>query len=557
MESSMPEHSQARYTATSALWGHLLRKTGNSQILSSTATSTSTTGKEAPSVAPVDRAGASTRILLHDTQAHLEKFTERLSQLTLDFNDAKRELLAVQRLYQDDHEQLLDKMTGLANRSQTELQKTMGSPAQSSELDKVSKEISHLAIRMEALDKKFDNLNVLNSTQLQALQTIQAQQGQLLAALPTIIPLLQAVPAHIENARNHLKDSILELRQDVASPLVITGNERGPVSNASKRLRARSFETLAPGDALPTPPDRKKRRLTAAVAVPGKAVDMADRRTSTSLENLSPIRALSTCPSVTLDSADTESLDNLLTKSSLVPTLRRTPLRDLAVPPILSVNRPPTARNGQANTVSCLTPAQSTTLSGNVDPPAAASRHDTASLDFAHAHTARPAALLQSPLAAPVGAHQLLARARQFATQSPAMNRPSAARQRPGGNEVPSDVLAERLRATPSPARMAVSSSERRESPIFSEHPRMRLHSGKTSDSKQDAVTFSPNSGGTTCIPESDGAGAPGMPQLSAGKPMRLKDRRAWLADDRQREGGKRFIPLDDEEDEEDIAVMT
>ncbi|KAI1788174.1 hypothetical protein LXA43DRAFT_666974 [Ganoderma leucocontextum] len=41
-------------------------------------------------------------------------------------------------------------------------------------------------------------------------------------------------------------------------------------------------------------------------------------------------------------------------------------------------------------------------------------------------------------------------------------------------------------------------------------------------------------------------------PPSSVGKPMRLKDRRAMLAEDRlQRDEGKRFIPLDDEEDED------
>ena len=108
------QRSQARLTATNALWGHILRKTGSSQVPPSTATSTSTLGKHTSTIAPIDKAGASTRILLHDTQAHLERFTDRVSELVTDLDCAKRELVGVQKLYAEDHEQLMDRMIGLS-----------------------------------------------------------------------------------------------------------------------------------------------------------------------------------------------------------------------------------------------------------------------------------------------------------------------------------------------------------------------------------------------------------------------------------------------------------
>ena len=94
------------------LWSHLSRN-GLSQAPPPCSTTSSAT-VHAPPIAPLDKAGASTRILLHDTQAHLEKFIERVTQFTDGIADAKRELVAVQKLYQEDHEQLVERMIGLS-----------------------------------------------------------------------------------------------------------------------------------------------------------------------------------------------------------------------------------------------------------------------------------------------------------------------------------------------------------------------------------------------------------------------------------------------------------
>ena len=62
---------------------------------------------------PYDKAAASTRILLHDTQASLEKFTERVDQLTVRLDNTKRELVSVQKLYQEEHEVVVERMVSL------------------------------------------------------------------------------------------------------------------------------------------------------------------------------------------------------------------------------------------------------------------------------------------------------------------------------------------------------------------------------------------------------------------------------------------------------------
>lgn len=164
-----PRYGHSRPTASSALWGHLLSRH----------TPAGTTSRAAPPVAPVDRAAASTRILLHDTQTHLEKFTGRVDGMVAGLDNAKRELLTVQKLYHDEHEELVERMislgaydhllqrmaafysvpSSLANRCQTELQKSMGSPAQVSQMSSMSKDVAALETRLEALDKRADSLN--------------------------------------------------------------------------------------------------------------------------------------------------------------------------------------------------------------------------------------------------------------------------------------------------------------------------------------------------------------------------------------------------------------
>ncbi|KAI0704108.1 hypothetical protein C8Q76DRAFT_631591 [Earliella scabrosa] len=151
---------EAQSIAASGLWGHLLRKDA-SQLPQSTASTSTTLGKHSPAIAPLDKAGTSTRILLHDTQAHLERFTDRVTQLTAGLDDAKRELVGVQKLFQEEHEQLEERIIGLVNRCQCELQKTIGTPAQSTEVCVVSKDLSALNTQMDALDKKIDALSVV------------------------------------------------------------------------------------------------------------------------------------------------------------------------------------------------------------------------------------------------------------------------------------------------------------------------------------------------------------------------------------------------------------
>ena len=92
------------------LWTHLLQR--KPQLLKPA----SLPGGEInslPPITPVDKAGTSMRILLHDTQVQFEKFSEHVVQVSNGVDSAKREIVATQKLFDRDHEKLLEELVDL------------------------------------------------------------------------------------------------------------------------------------------------------------------------------------------------------------------------------------------------------------------------------------------------------------------------------------------------------------------------------------------------------------------------------------------------------------
>ncbi|KAH8103827.1 hypothetical protein BXZ70DRAFT_665670 [Cristinia sonorae] len=233
-----------------------------------------------PPIAPVDKAGTSVRILLHDTQVQFEKFSERVVKLTDGVEVAKREVVTMQKLFEREHERILDEMVELANRCQTQIQKSIGTPAQVSRVDELHTKLSSIDGRVAALDHKIDMLQMLNQTQTQALQTLQDQQGQLLAALTPLLPLLQAIPLHIENSKHDVKDAISRSQQncsaDMQSMLAATtfSLRRSSSDNSSTAVSDLPSSSL-PAYPVPSSPSdrasRKRRRVESSEQRAGSA----------------------------------------------------------------------------------------------------------------------------------------------------------------------------------------------------------------------------------------------------------------------------------------------
>jgi hypothetical protein len=53
------------------------------------------------------------RILLHDTRANIEKFSSRVDILTNGVSEAKREIVTMQKLFQEDHEKIIEQTVDL------------------------------------------------------------------------------------------------------------------------------------------------------------------------------------------------------------------------------------------------------------------------------------------------------------------------------------------------------------------------------------------------------------------------------------------------------------
>jgi hypothetical protein len=103
LESQSQATSKSRMGTSAVLWGHLLRK--------------DTLSAPKPAVgpiAPVDKAGTSMRMLLHDTQAHLEKFASNVERLTNKVGEARNDTVEAKNLLQSGYDKLTGEMIELS-----------------------------------------------------------------------------------------------------------------------------------------------------------------------------------------------------------------------------------------------------------------------------------------------------------------------------------------------------------------------------------------------------------------------------------------------------------
>lgn len=91
-------------TISSTLWAHLLNK---DTTASGSGLKTGLASAVLTASAPADRTGTSVRILLHDTQATIEKFSERVDRLVSGAEESQRKLLARNEEMSDEVERLV------------------------------------------------------------------------------------------------------------------------------------------------------------------------------------------------------------------------------------------------------------------------------------------------------------------------------------------------------------------------------------------------------------------------------------------------------------------
>ncbi|KAJ3718920.1 hypothetical protein FB446DRAFT_633597 [Lentinula raphanica] len=159
---SQKTYDSQRPSGSSVLWAHLLRK----DVLPSPANA----DLPLPPLAPVDKSATSTRILLLDTQAQLQKFGQAVDGLTSRVDSAKHEINLVKTLFKQDREVLMNDIVDRVNRSQSEIQKSIGKPAQASKLEDIEK---NLDLRLDNMNQRLDAMQMVNHQNSICLDTFQ------------------------------------------------------------------------------------------------------------------------------------------------------------------------------------------------------------------------------------------------------------------------------------------------------------------------------------------------------------------------------------------------
>jgi len=96
-------------STASTIWAHLLNPRGPSK-----ANATQLASGSGSQLTPHDKAGTSTRILLHDTHARLEKFSERANAIFSGIETSRREMVRVREEVESAREKELDTIAQLS-----------------------------------------------------------------------------------------------------------------------------------------------------------------------------------------------------------------------------------------------------------------------------------------------------------------------------------------------------------------------------------------------------------------------------------------------------------
>ncbi len=106
-----PRLALPRSSTTAALWGHLLHKKPHTSLA---AKSNGDRPNLVPPMKPVDKAGTSARMLLHDTQAVLEKFSGKIDKLHSEVEQAKNEVSMSHKVFQHGNDKVLSDQVDLS-----------------------------------------------------------------------------------------------------------------------------------------------------------------------------------------------------------------------------------------------------------------------------------------------------------------------------------------------------------------------------------------------------------------------------------------------------------
>ncbi|KAF8127370.1 hypothetical protein EV363DRAFT_1515071 [Boletus edulis] len=238
--------------ASNLLWAHLLRKDAT----------TTDSPSQIPPIASQDKTGTSMRMLIHDTQVNLEKFSTRLDGLLQRVDCCRDQVVNANKLLDVERDKVLTEILEIAHRCQSEMKTHVGTPAQAPALDLVHVSQVSTEKSVQALEKRIDALQTLLQTHLHAMQSIQDQQNTLIGAVIPLVPILHGVSPQVDqikaafsdmvaNAVSTLTKSIENVRSTLVAEFL---HEDGP-GQSSTRVRS-STKSIS---------NSRRRRLDASV----------------------------------------------------------------------------------------------------------------------------------------------------------------------------------------------------------------------------------------------------------------------------------------------------
>ncbi|KAI6101332.1 hypothetical protein F5141DRAFT_1138562 [Pisolithus sp. B1] len=222
--------------AANALWAHILPKVAIFQD--------STLN---PPMTPQDKTGTSMRMLVHDTQSTLERFSERLDVLMTRVDDCRSQVINANKLLDHERDKVLTEMADISCRSQNELKSHMGTPAQAHALELTHSSQVSTENSVRALEKRIDALQTVSPTATSAIsvcesstsqqlvqshtgafasiqdqqKAIQAHQSTLLDAVLPLLQLLQNLPSQFDQLKSSLTDVVSNVESNLGKDMDI------------------------------------------------------------------------------------------------------------------------------------------------------------------------------------------------------------------------------------------------------------------------------------------------------------------------------------------------
>ncbi|KAN0088906.1 hypothetical protein V8E55_005963, partial [Tylopilus felleus] len=148
------------------------------------------------------------RMLIHDTQVNLEKFSTRVDGLLQHVDDCRAQVVSANKLLDVERDKVLTEILEIAHRCQSEMRAHVGTPAQASTLDLVHASQVSTEKSVQALGMRIDALQMLLQTHAHAMQSIQDQQNTLIGAVLPLVPIIHGIPPQVDQIKTAVSDMV-------------------------------------------------------------------------------------------------------------------------------------------------------------------------------------------------------------------------------------------------------------------------------------------------------------------------------------------------------------